>query len=409
MALSTKTISETIRASVELPDPKDPLEWLAGGLGNETYPGGDLWSPTDTPGMNLVPFMGKNKNLLNGDFNYLNSGLMSVNSALSSGQYLDLVSTFRVSQVVNLIFTIQVIKDGNVISETSTHINEDGFNNDSISNDSMTSQSVTSEAEATISEVAAAYEGRFNALAPLENPSMISIVAVVQDVASGKITTVEQGFMSGIVGAMESVMTNVAMQAIASVFNTTSDFGLGLIGAVAKSIAGELTQTAIGLDVSIGFGGEYDKSVSQELNATAFSESKGFMGLESMAESIGFSLGLTTSLTVGYTNRAQTSIVGYSYTIDNPNQISFFGPNPASFTGVGPTLEEAMANAMDEEMDALNDYGSQDVGEGGYGGYGGFNDAENQAAAEQADNSDEADNPQDVGEDTGSSSDSGLL
>ncbi len=311
-AKTTQIVSTINRVSINIPNYKDKAQWLAGGdLRDQSFAGGSNFSSTSTPSFdNKEQDFSIGFALLNGDFGFLNRGLININNKVNGGEMLDLfLDSEKILTIVNREeYKIEVIittADGSIIAQIDDTFNiggDDGFA-DGFSTDSQANNTSMSLAEAqAISQ---------NSFALQTSPINIAISIIGIMTSKNADISISTIASAAVLGTVEAAIAGAITNSVGMALGITS---IGLAIGLAVGVFGVVSEAfgiALGVDNSFGYGGSYGKGFSESFGVVGFAESKGFMGITSLAEQIGFSVGLTDVVSVAMTNQAQTEVVGY--------------------------------------------------------------------------------------------------
>ena len=291
-------------ANVALPNPKDTAQWLGGGaLRNETFAGGELFS-LSTPAFANKSAIGSEYNLLAGNIlSYVGYGFGALQDVMNTDSlFMDLLYDFEVAEMYMYnVSTTATDSDGNILYESSAT-----YSNDSVEFD-------TSMSEMSLSELDDAWSNQTN-LASMLQGNPITIGMTVFNVLTNQEVSIETRFTGAVIGTVVSTFKGLAMSAASNMLGISGYGALGF-GVIFGAVLGELAEMALGLDQAFGYGGEFDKKASKAFGEDAFSESVGFLGVSSMLDAMSYSLGISDSKTVDYSDNGK--YVGTSYTSED--------------------------------------------------------------------------------------------
>ncbi len=252
--LSFSTRGEVI--SYDIPNPKDPHQWLAGGtFYNEKYPGGFVWSATNplAPDERVKQDLGLVIN--RGNFHsYLNEGFTEIQNTLHGFGFLDLLGDYTENKANIFEVTVTVVtSDGSVYTENK-YINEGSgdleFSN--ITNQKNMSLDSISEMLST----------------PGMNLTTINAMGVVEftitNVLNGNMFESGKVKIGDIIGAsLLNTVTNTLSQKLAlgivNSLGVTNIVAAGIISIGVGSLVSEVLEVAMGVDNHFGFGGDIMK------------------------------------------------------------------------------------------------------------------------------------------------------
>jgi len=309
---------------VDLPNYKDRGEWLGGGTyRNSSFAGGDTYTPVSTPS-----FDNKKKDsdigsyLLSGNFLFLNSGFNFIQYAMSG---YELNFALQNEQEV-YVFEYEIVVTN---KETNTIIHS---SSGSVSSDMMESSNST---PMDITSLANAFKNQ-SVLSPLMFSDKFLFSLTIIDRLSREDLTIEENISSMVLGTINSQIYSMIASKVVDSFNiTVSTFGqfMGL-HTVLYGIYNEAVEVMLGLDNSFGFGGDF---VGEHNGTAIYSESKGFMGLDTLGKSLSVSLGLTDKATYEFTDKDGNVLDGYSMTSYNKTNETFEGQSTwdSMFGGFG--------------------------------------------------------------------------
>jgi hypothetical protein len=234
----------------DIPNFKDKNQWLAGGsIRNDTWPGGDLYSPDRLPSFNnRVSGVNTYGTALNtGEIMmYLNRGFAGVLGVLSGWEYLDLINDFKVKDTVVVTYTLTITNadTGEVLYISS------GDNNSSNGNIDF-----SFNGKVDYASLARSWGAKYDLIGVVSRPSLLNIAVTIRSALFGDLT-VEETVRAGLLGSVTSgISTGISKAVVSAVGTTNVATALG-IGIVVGLVVGELIELALGLDNHFGFGGE---------------------------------------------------------------------------------------------------------------------------------------------------------
>ncbi len=234
---------QTLVFDTEIPNYKDPDQWLAGGnLRNDTFAGGNGYSPTATPSLdNKEHSTDNNGMMLSEPLSLLNNGFNNVNYLVNGG-LLDLMHENEMRNVQVISWTISLSSMAGVMLGYAT--GEHSFNN--------SDGDIHNDSEQTTNDINDIFENRFSVS---QDPVSISIS--ILNSLTGDGMTIEKTLQAGIVGTVMSGISNAITGVV------TEMLGVKTIGVYLSTslfvnvVFSELVQMALGLDTHFGFGGSF--------------------------------------------------------------------------------------------------------------------------------------------------------
>ena len=257
---------------IDIPNAKDPMEWMAGGiLRNETFPGGSGFSGTSVPAFaNKAKPNDLSANLLAGSFSFLNPAWAGI-VALNNLGYFNLL--YDDDKRDTKVFKINVAIIGYNEDGTSYIAGEgEGEIYGSISGGD-TKTSTFTDTKANLTSVDKVINNHWNMLTSIEtiaSGNKIGLAISLVDMLTGdkynNMSTSE--FLSaGVYGAVRGLFSSVIGNMI----------GLGMLGSIiVGAIFDELVEISVGLDNSFGIGGQLTQSPT---GTSMYGESEGFLGI----------------------------------------------------------------------------------------------------------------------------------
>lgn len=301
--MATITTSQVLTGLIETPISKDPNQWYAGGtLRNETYPGGINYSPTNIPSFNNT-LQGSSvaTSLLNGNFQYLNAGLIAISNFMNSG-VLQLLEKYSERETTVIKIKIEVyqstsIGEDNYVGEGSFDVEGTiDYSNGNFSLDSLTNINKNSLS-----------------LANIASGDSLTIATSLYNVATNDELSFTDKIAAGVVGTVKSQATSIISNRVMSAMGADYTWSMTklqvtgtIVGLVVGQIVGELFEYAVGLDNSIGYGGEINRTASMILGTPAYSQEKGFMGISGIGSDISYALGFSDFKSNDLTSRGGT-------------------------------------------------------------------------------------------------------
>lgn len=252
MAITTLSSRQVLVSSIDIPDVKEVGGWLAGGIfRNESYPGGVNYSPVGTPSFtNTMQSPGYAPNFLNGNFDYLNSGLSNMFSFINYGYY-DLLVKSREKDVTVLEYTIAV----ETIDTSSSGGDGDSDTVFELGGTLWADVDRTKDGAMTIAEIYAMDKGYSNVIGSIASGSNVNIVGTLYNITTSESMTLEERVRSEVFGYARSTIVNQLASSFASKFAT--GIASSVLGGVLGALMNEAYEISVGLDIHFGLGGEY--------------------------------------------------------------------------------------------------------------------------------------------------------
>jgi len=237
----------------------------------------------------------------------LNTGFMEIQQDLHGFDFLDLFREYRDTEVVAYNITVTVTdKDGNTQSSTSTVFEE---SNGSGSN-KFNAPTHNHHQDLTPADWKSILDSKsVNLFSPnlINNFVQISIENMLTgDFFTSPQLSVRDFLASSVINTNLSLVTNKLTAGIAKAFGMKSMVSVGFLNVGLGMLLGELFEMAVGYDNAFGYKGEYNVGFG------GYEKQKGFMGIESLAESISFGLGFSDSITVGIEDQLGSLIGSYT-------------------------------------------------------------------------------------------------
>ena len=336
------TVQRAEQFTIDLPNPKDRSQWLAGGtLKNETYPGGQLWSPVAIPSIDNKKYVDSASNLLNGNvLSNLNIGFESV-QALVMGGALDLMFNKDIieSRTIRVSISVSTASGAILYSSSKDSIL---YNNEGNSEYNANGYENVNVSTANLEDLSKAWNAQKD-ITSLLNANPVKIAMTLYDFATNTEVSVETRLTGAVLGTVYSTFKSLAFQGIAQLANVTAMSPAVYVGyGLFSAIFGELAEMALGLDNHLGFGGDY---IGMGLDGKAqYADKQDFM--DGMTDFLGETL---ESISFGF----------FDYTSDYDLQKSYYSSDMARF---GHAIDMGYTSYDDGWMSGFNNTG------GTYGG-----------------------------------------
>lgn len=355
MAITTLSSRQVLVSSIDIPDVKEVGGWLAGGMfRNESYPGGINYSPVGTPSFtNTMQSPGYAPNFLNGNFDYLNSGLSNMFSFINYGYY-DLLVKSREKDVTVLEITVVI---ESIDSQSTSGDGDSEFVGEYTSTVYGNVVS-TPDKDMSLEEIYAIEKGYSNIIGSITSGDTIKTVSSIYNVTTGQTLTMEQRVQSEVVGFVRSQLVNSVANQIASSIASTSNVAM-LLSGVLGAVLNEFYEMSIGMDISFGYGGEYDLRASRLLGSPTYTGSEGFLGIGTIGQWFTDDTTQLTNIlgdTVGYIADISDGIYAYSgidgsYTIAESliEEVEDFGMVDDVIANIDPDADVTVVTNVDQD------------------------------------------------------------
>lgn len=306
--MATVTASQVLTTLVDSPVSKDVNQWYAGGtLRNETYPGGISFSPVSIPSFNnMEKGNGLATSILNGNFMFLNAGMTAVSSFMNTG-ILDLLSEYKSRETAVIRVSIEVYESSNT-SRNDTYSGEASFDIEGTID--------YTKGNFSLSSVSAINKNSFS-LVSLIGADNITLVTSLYNIVTDDKLTFSEKIQAGILGSVKSQASNLIANKILIELGADYTWSTGrlmttatIVGLLVGQVIGEFFEYALGLDNSIGYGGEIDRTASMILGTPSYLQESGFMGLGGIGSDISYALGLSDYKSNDLTSRGGTYLGG---------------------------------------------------------------------------------------------------
>jgi len=287
------------RNTTDIANPKDPTQWLAGGVfRNETFAGGQFFSPTSTPAFEnkQIP-LDKNSAILHGAFNFLNPAFSSINSFIQLGMFDLLVQDSK--EVDYGVYSVSVEVVDTLTDEVIHTAKKEGSDYSGI--ESFKDEIVRSY---TLEEKRKIADKPIEVTQNLLTSPLMAVLHIATSYDTTETIEINIGRVAygTVLGTFRDVAINKSLSALGVAPASLMGFLLGGLIGLAFSEAMEL---ATDTDNAFGFGGDYN------VDFKAYEKQKGILGIGNAIDKVKFGLGLTDKLTTEYTNYENNMDFGY--------------------------------------------------------------------------------------------------